>query len=66
MDSIGRRNPAIPARTEEWPATTIASLSHSMRPLAVFTARTRPFAVSTPVTAQFWMMCMPMAEQARA
>jgi hypothetical protein len=35
-------------------------------PLPVLTATTLPPAVSMPVTSQFWMMSMPIAEQARA
>ncbi len=65
-DSIGRRNPAMSASWLEWPATTIPSRSQPIAPFVVSTPVTLPPSRRIPVTSQFWMMSIPIAEQARA
>ena len=65
-DSIGRRNPAMSAKTPECPATTIPIFLQAIAPLVVSTPTTLPSIVLTPVTSHCWIICIPISEQARA
>ena len=66
MVVMGRLNPANLASSEEYPATFITTLSAAIVPWEVCTPRTRPRAISKPLTSQFCTMSTPRALAARA